>query len=281
MAGSGKTFPHSPNGWLAVMSDGAAFVAGADQFEQHRGLGLVLADVGEVVEDQQVELVEAVDGGFKAEFAPGDLQFLHEVGGSGEQYAPAVFDQGEADGRVSCVLPPPGGPIRIRLAPFSSQLSPAQMDLLVEGIRPLPGRHVTDRQMRLYMTFRQTDGPVASAARASISAATAYRFEHDRGVPSAGREPRGRHRPDPLVDFFDAEVVPTLKAAPDLRAIAIFEEMQRRHLDLFAGARRTLERRIPGWRALHGADQASSSARCMNLAEWGCRNSPTWRISAS
>ena len=105
------------------------------------------------------------------------------------------------------------------------------------------------------MTFRQTDGPVASAARASISAATAYRFEHDHGVPSARKEPRGRRRPDPLVDFFDAEVVPMLKAAPDLRAVAIFEEMQRRHPDLSAGARRTLERRIRGWRALHGADQ--------------------------
>jgi hypothetical protein len=26
-----------------------------------------------------------------------------------------------------------------------------RMDLLIEGIRPLPGRHVTDHQMRLYM----------------------------------------------------------------------------------------------------------------------------------
>jgi hypothetical protein len=41
----------------------------------------------------------------------------------------------------------------------------------------LPGRHVTDHQMRLYMTFRQTDGPAIAAAKASISLATAYRFE--------------------------------------------------------------------------------------------------------
>ena len=46
-----------------------------------------------------------------------------------------------------------------------------------------------------------------------------------------------------------------LKAAPDLRAVAIFEEMQRRHPGLAAGARRTLERRIRSWRAIHGADQ--------------------------
>ena len=46
-----------------------------------------------------------------------------------------------------------------------------------------------------------------------------------------------------------------LKAAPGLRAVAIFEEMQRRHPDLSAGVRRTLERRIRSWRALHGAEQ--------------------------
>jgi hypothetical protein len=129
------------------------------------------------------------------------------------------------------------------------------MDLLLQGIRPLPGRHVTDRQMRLYMTFRKTDGPAVAAAKASISPATAYRFEHDHQLPSAVAKVRTRRRPDPLVDFFDAEVVPLLKAAPELRAVAIFEEMQRRHPRLSSGARRTLERRIRAWRAQYGADQ--------------------------
>ena len=105
------------------------------------------------------------------------------------------------------------------------------------------------------MTFRQTDGPAVSAAKASISTATAYRFERDHRLPSAKEKLRGRRRPDPLADFFDAEVVPMLTAAPELRAVAIFEEMQQRHPDLSAGARRTLERRIRAWRSLHGADQ--------------------------
>jgi hypothetical protein len=109
--------------------------------------------------------------------------------------------------------------------------------------------------MRLYMTFRQTDGPAISAAKASISLATAYRFERDHRPPSAIDKVRTRRRPDPLADFFDAEVIPMLKAAPGLRAVAIFEEMQRRHPHLSPGARRTLERRIRSWRARHGADQ--------------------------
>ncbi len=105
------------------------------------------------------------------------------------------------------------------------------------------------------MTFRQTDRPALAAAKTSISTATAYRYEQGHQLPSSQKQPRGRRRPDPLVDVFDAEVVPMLKAAPDLRAVAIFDEMQRRHPDLSAGARRTLERRIRSWRAVHGADQ--------------------------
>ena len=46
-----------------------------------------------------------------------------------------------------------------------------------------------------------------------------------------------------------------LIAASELRAGAIFEELQRRHPDLHDGVRCTLERRIRSWRALHGPDQ--------------------------
>ena len=104
------------------------------------------------------------------------------------------------------------------------------------------------------MTFRQTDGPAVAAAKASFSTATAYRLEQGPRLAALAKI-RDRRRPDPLVAFFDAEVVPMLKAAPELRAVAIFEEMQRRHPDLPVGVRRTLERRIRSWRALHGADQ--------------------------
>ena len=105
------------------------------------------------------------------------------------------------------------------------------------------------------MKFRQTDAPPVAAAKASISTATAYRFEQDRRLPSHKEKVRDRRRPDPLAAFFDSEVVPMLTAAPGLRAVAIFEEMQRRHPDLSAGIRRTLERRIRSWRSLHGAEQ--------------------------
>ena len=60
------------------------------------------------------------------------------------------------------------------------------MDFLIEGIRPLPGRHVTDHQMRLYMTFRQTDGPAIAAAKAAISPATGG-VVHKRVTPQGNR----------------------------------------------------------------------------------------------
>ena len=105
----------------------------------------------------------------------------------------------------------------IRMERVSRGRLVVQVVLSPRGITRLPGRHVTDHQMRLYMTFRQTDAPPVAAAKASISAATAYRFEQDPRLPSHKKGARGRRRPDPLADFFDAEVVPMLKAAPGLR----------------------------------------------------------------
>lgn len=105
------------------------------------------------------------------------------------------------------------------------------------------------------MKYRQNDPVPVAAAKAGISRATAYRLRKDGKLPSQKAEPRSRRRPDPLAEIFDAEIVPLLKAAPGLRAVAIFEEMLRRHPDLSAGVRRTMERRIRDWRARHGEDQ--------------------------
>jgi hypothetical protein len=52
---------------------------------------------GEVIQDQQVVFVELGNGSFESELAAGDLQPLDEIGGSGEQHAPAIFDESEAE----------------------------------------------------------------------------------------------------------------------------------------------------------------------------------------
>ena len=105
------------------------------------------------------------------------------------------------------------------------------------------------------MKFRLSEAPPVAAARAGLSTASAYRIEQDPRLPSQKKAPRGRRRADPLADIFEAEVVPLLKEAPGLRPVAVFEEMMRRHPHLSASVRRTLERRIRHWRAVHGAER--------------------------
>jgi len=119
----------------------------------------------------------------------------------------------------------------------------------------LSGRHITDHQMRLYMSFRQTEPPVIAAAKAGFSTASAYRIEQDPRLPSQKQAPRERRRRDPLSTVWDSEVVPLLKSVAGLRPIAIFDEIRRRHPEIGASVRRTLERRIRMWRALNGAEQ--------------------------
>ena len=115
----------------------------------------------------------------------------------------------------------------------------------------MPGRHVTDHQMRLFMKHRSTDPIPVAAARAGFSAASGYRMAQDPRPPSEKRTPRERRRPDPLVEVFDAEVAPMLEASPGLRPVAVLEELLRRHPELGAG--------IGGrW-----SGASASGARCM------------------
>jgi hypothetical protein len=109
--------------------------------------------------------------------------------------------------------------------------------------------------MRLFMKLRQTHSIAVAAAKSSISSATAYRIDSGNRLPSQKKLPRERRRPDPLVDIFDAEVVPILQSSPGIRSVALYDEMLRRHPELGMGIRRTLERRISAWRAMHGQDQ--------------------------
>ena len=100
------------------------------------------------------------------------------------------------------------------------------------------------------MRLRQNNALQAAAAKAGFSTATAYRVEADPQFPSTKKKRRGRRRPDPLAGIFDEEIVPLLAQTPGLRAVALFEELMRRHPELGSGVRRTLERRVREWRAV-------------------------------
>ncbi|QDM25245.1 IS21 family transposase [Tardiphaga sp. vice304] len=119
----------------------------------------------------------------------------------------------------------------------------------------MAGRHVTDQQMRLFMSLRRNHSPAVAAAKAGFSTSAAYRYEKDPRLPTQKKARRARRRADPFIDVWENEVLPILRAAPGLRPIAVFEELCRRHPELGSGTRRTLERRIRAWRAVNGPDR--------------------------
>jgi hypothetical protein len=119
----------------------------------------------------------------------------------------------------------------------------------------LTGLQITDDQMRLYMRIRKTSFPEAAAAKAGFSKASAYRIENDPRLPTQKKQSRGRRRPDPLAPYWDTEIVPILKMAPDIRPIGVFDEMRLRHPEFTSSLRRTLERRVAAWQATYGPEQ--------------------------
>ena len=104
----------------------------------------------------------------------------------------------------------------------------------------------------------RTDHPqMTAAAKAGLSVASARRIDLDPRPPSTKKHRRTwRTRPNPLEGLWDEEILPLLEAAPGLRPITLFDEMERRHPDRIGPSfRRTLERRIAEWKALHGANR--------------------------
>src|ERR1700730_9236323 len=90
--------------------------------------------------------------------------------------------------------------------------------------------------MRLYMAFRPTHDATIAAGKSGFSRASGYRIEDDPRLPSQKKAPRGRRRPDPLAALWDSEIVPILKAAPGILAIAVLEEVRLRQHSTHVGA---------------------------------------------
>ena len=80
----------------------------------------------------------------------------------------------------------------------------------------MPGRPITDQQMRYYMTLRTRHTRATAAAMAGFSTSTGYRVERDPRLPSRKKACHGHGggRPDPLTDIWDSEIVPLLERTP-------------------------------------------------------------------
>jgi transposase InsO family protein len=120
----------------------------------------------------------------------------------------------------------------------------------------VPGKKITDQQVRKYKAMRRQATQEIAAARMGISVRSARRVEKAEALPSQ-RGPRPwRTRVDPLAGVWDTELVPLLEAKPGLQGRTLFEELQRRHGERFGdGVLRTLQRRVRAWRAEHGNEK--------------------------
>ena len=122
----------------------------------------------------------------------------------------------------------------------------------------MPGKHVTDCQVRRYMDSRKEGyTQAAAAARAGLSDRTGRRIDAAPMLPSQrDRTRRYRTRQDPFVEVWREELVPMLRAIPHLRATTILSELQRRYPGRYPDRLlRSLQRRIAHWRATEGPER--------------------------
>jgi len=121
----------------------------------------------------------------------------------------------------------------------------------------MPGKKISDHQVLEYKKRRQSRTQMAAAATVGISERSARRIEAGRGLPSQEPERHWRTRSDPFEVVWESELLPLLEANPHLSGTTLFEELVRRRPGAYSpGQVRTIQRRVRGWRAVHGAARA-------------------------
>jgi hypothetical protein len=116
------------------------------------------------------------------------------------------------------------------------------------------GKRITRQQVKAYMSSRtEGRGQAQASARADISERSGRRIERGEvGVQSAKMR-HWRTRGDPFVEVWSSEIEPLLEKQPALDATTLFEDLQDRHPERFSnGQKRTFQRRVKAWKALHG-----------------------------
>jgi len=122
----------------------------------------------------------------------------------------------------------------------------------------MPGKRLTDQQVKLYMDSRKKNfNQAISAAKAGVSERSGRRIESKQAsVQKNQSERHWRTRKDPLEGVWDNELKPMLEAEPQLTADGLWEYLNDNYPDLYGRKiRRTLQRRVKAWRACHGPDK--------------------------
>jgi Mu transposase, C-terminal domain len=119
----------------------------------------------------------------------------------------------------------------------------------------MPGKSITQQQVKLYMSYRKNNSQVKSAAKSGISERSARRIE--KGEHQTQHQPRQyRTRKDPFNGLFEKHLVPLLKENPALQPITLLDVLADKAPEQFDHSHlRTLQRRVKRWRAKEGPDQ--------------------------
>ena len=113
---------------------------------------------------------------------------------------------------------------------------------------------VTDRQVRILMeSISKGKSYKASSACAGMDEKTARKYRRLGKFPSEILVSHDwRTREDPFSEVWE-EVIEKLELYPGLEAKTLFSDLQRRYPEKFSdGQLRTFQRKVKGWRALHG-----------------------------
>ena len=116
---------------------------------------------------------------------------------------------------------------------------------------------VTDGQVSELRRWLAAGKSLAASARmASMDKKTARSYRDDGRLPSQRKTTRSyRTRVDPFADVW-VDVEQQLRCEPRLKAKTLFDDLQRQHPGEFDDStRRTFERRVANWRAIHGPDK--------------------------
>ena len=115
----------------------------------------------------------------------------------------------------------------------------------------------TDGQVRKLMEEMSKHGKLGRAAlRSGMDRKTARKYVASGQLPSEQRQPRTwRTRPDPFAEDWPG-IADRLAEAPELEALALFEDLLRRRPESYhPGQLRTFQRRVKQWRAQEGPDK--------------------------
>ncbi len=120
----------------------------------------------------------------------------------------------------------------------------------------MPGKRITEQQIRLYMQFKQEGkSQEIAAAKAGFCERSARNVE-SRDFKTAQQIRFYRTRMDPFEEVWESELIPLLRERPLLQATTLMEDLQERFPGKYPDKLlRTLQRRVQKWRALDGPEK--------------------------